>query len=63
MPEVEPIRPEAEYETALAPVDELMGAEPGSPEGREPDVLVDLVELYESRNEPMGHPSPVAAVE
>lgn len=34
-----------------------------SPEGRELDVLVDLAELYESRNEPTGHPSPVAAVE
>ena len=27
------------------------------------DVLVDLVELYESKHEPMGYPSPLAAIE
>ena len=40
-----------------------MDADPGTPEERELDVLVDLVELYESRHEPMGYPSPVAAIE
>ena len=40
-----------------------MDAEPGSPEGRELDVLVDLVGLYERRHEPMGYPDPVAAIE
>ena len=63
MANIEPIRTEADYETALARIDELMDAEPGSPEGRELDVLVDLVDLYESRHEPMGYPDPVAAIE
>ena len=63
MAEIEPIRNEADYETVLARIDELMGAEPGSPEGRELDVLVDLVDLYETRHEPMGYPDPVAAIE
>ena len=40
-----------------------MGAEPGSSEGRELDVLVDLVDLYESRHQPMGYPDPVAAID
>ena len=40
-----------------------MEARPGSPEGRELDVLVDLVDLHESRHEPMGYPDPVAAIE
>ena len=57
------IRTEADYETALTWIDELMDAEPGSPEGRELDVLVDLVDLYERRHEPMGYPGPVAAIE
>ena len=61
--DVEPIRTEADYEAALARIDELMDAEPGSPEGGELDVLVDLVDLYERRHEPMGHPDPVAAIE
>ena len=40
-----------------------MDAEPGTPEGRELDVLADMVDLYESRHEPMGWPDPVAAIE
>lgn len=40
-----------------------MDTEADSPEGDELDVLVDLVELYESRQVPMGYPSPIAAIE
>ena len=40
-----------------------MDAAPDSPEGDELDVLVDLVELYESKHEPMGYLSPLAAIE
>lgn len=63
MANVKPIRTEKDYEAVLARVDELMDAAPGSPEGDELDVLVDLVELYESKHEPMGYPSPLAAIE
>ena len=60
---IKPIRTERDYEEALARIDALMDAVPGSPEFDELDVLADLVELYESRNEPMGYPSPLAAIE
>ncbi len=63
MAEIEPIRTEADYETTLARIDDLMDGRPGTPEGRELDVLADRVDLYESRHEPMGHPDPVAAIE
>lgn len=63
MAEVKPIRTESDYAIALARVDELMDAEVGGPEGEELDILVDLVELYESKHEPIGYPSPVAAIE
>lgn len=63
MADIEPIRTEADYETALARIDELMGAEPGSPKGSELDALVDLVDLYERSHQPMGYPGPVAAIE
>ena len=63
MADIRPIRTESDYKAALTRIDELMGVEIGSPEGGELDVLADLVELYESKHEPMGHPSPVAAIE
>lgn len=50
---IKPIRTEEEYEAALARVEVLMDAEPGTPEDEELDLLVDLVELYEYRNVPM----------
>lgn len=60
---IKPIRTEGDYEAALVRVDALMGAEPGTPESDELDILADLVELYEDRHEPMGYPSPLAALE
>ena len=59
---IKPIQTEEDYEAARARIDVLMGAEPDSPEFDELDVLADLVELYESKHEPMGYPSPVAAI-
>ena len=60
--EIKPVRTEQDYEDALARIDALMDAAPGSPEFDELDVLVDLVELYEGKHEPMGYPSPLAAI-
>ncbi len=61
--EIKPVRTEQNYEDALARIDALMDAAPGSPEFDELDVLVDLVEHYEGKHEPMGYPSPLAAIE
>ena len=61
--DIKPIRTEQDYEATLARIDGLMDAELGTPEGEELDVLVDLVEMYESRHVPMGYPSPVEAIE
>ncbi len=63
MTDIQPIRNETDYDAALSRIDELMNAEPGSPDGRELDALTDRVEMYESENEPMGCPDPVAAIE
>jgi HTH-type transcriptional regulator/antitoxin HigA len=62
MSKVRAIRTSADYAAALARIDALMDAEHGSPEGEELDVLVDLVELYEARQAPMGYPSAVEAI-
>jgi HTH-type transcriptional regulator / antitoxin HigA len=60
---IKPIRTEANYEAALARIDALMDAEPGTPEGEELDVLTDLVEHYEEKHVALGYPSAVAAIE
>ena len=39
-----------------------MDADPGTPEGEELDVLVDLVERYGARHVPMGYPSAIGAI-
>ena len=57
--DIKPIRTEQDYEAALARVDELMGAEFGTPEGEELDALVDLVERYESTHMPMDNPGAI----
>ncbi len=56
MSKIQAIRTEPDYEAALARIDVLMDAEPGTPEGDELDVLADLVELYEAQHVPMGYP-------
>ena len=60
---INPIRTEKDYESACVRIDELMDAVPGSAEYDELDVLTDLVERYENKHEPMGYPSPIAAIE
>jgi HTH-type transcriptional regulator / antitoxin HigA len=60
---IKPIRIEANYEAALARIDALMDAEPGTPEGEELDILADLVEHYEAKHVSMGYPSAVVAIE
>ncbi len=61
--QIRAIRGEADYTAALARIDALMDAEPGTPEGEELDVLADLVEHYEEKHVPMGYPSPLAAIQ
>ena len=59
---VKPIRTEEDYEAALARIEEIFEAEFDSLEGKELDILVDLVELYESKYVPMGYPDPIEAI-
>jgi len=60
---IKSIRTRRDYEAALVRIDMLMDAEPGNSEFDELNVLTDLVELHESRHEPMAWPDPVAAIE
>jgi HTH-type transcriptional regulator/antitoxin HigA len=60
--ELKPIKTEEDYEGALATIDELWEAEPGSPKGDLLDILTTLVEAYEEKHHPILPPDPVEAI-
>lgn len=59
---IRPIKTKADYRAALREIDGLMLAKPDSPKGEKLDVLVTLVEAYESKHFPLDLPDPVAAI-
>ena len=63
MAAIKPIRTEGDLEQALERIDRIFDAEEGTPESDELDVLADLIEHYEDRRDPIGFPTPVAAIE
>lgn len=56
------IKTEADYEAALARLDELLDAEPGTPEGEEFELWVTLISTYEEEEFPVDLPDPIAAI-
>ncbi len=56
------IKTEADYEAALARLDAIFEAEPGTPEGDEAELLTALIEMYEEKAYPMGMPTPIEAI-
>jgi HTH-type transcriptional regulator/antitoxin HigA len=60
--DIKPIRTEKDYEAALAEIDQVWGAEPGTPEGDRFEVLFTLVEAYEDQHYPILPPDPVEAI-
>ena len=61
---IKAIRTESDFEAALARIEAIFDADFGTPEGEELDVLVDLVELYQSKHyPPIGPPTPIGAIE
>ena len=59
---IRPIRTEEDYEAACKRIDEIIQAEPGSPEDDELEVLATLVNAYEEEHFPIGMPHPVEAI-
>jgi len=57
--EIKPIRTEADYAAALERADALMGAEYGSAEGDELDILATLLASYEQEHHAIEAPDPV----
>lgn len=61
--EIRPIRNDGDYQAALAEIETLFSAPPGTPEGDRLDVLTTLVEAYEAQHMPIAAPDPIAMIE
>jgi HTH-type transcriptional regulator/antitoxin HigA len=61
--DIKPIRTENDYEEALAQIDAIFDAEPGTPEGDLLEVLTILVDAYEEDHYPIAPPDPIEAIE
>lgn len=62
---IRPICSEADYEAALAEIEQMMGKiKSNTPDGNKFDLLVTLVEAYEDQHYPMGETSdPISMIE
>ena len=60
--DIKPIRTESDYRETLKEVEGLMSAEKNTPEGEKLDVLVTLIEVYESKHYSLGFPDPIEAI-
>lgn len=57
------IKTEAEYEKAIARIEEIMDAKPGTPEGDELELLSLLVQNYEETNFPLPTADPIDVIQ
>ena len=60
--ELKPIRNQAAYAEAMAEVKRLWGSKSGTPNGDRLDVLVTLIDHYESEHFPIDVPDPIEAI-
>ena len=62
--DIKPVRTEADYQAVLKEIEKLMESQPGTPEGDRMDVLVTLVEAYETKHFSIPEPDdPVGVLE
>jgi HTH-type transcriptional regulator/antitoxin HigA len=60
--DIKPIHTQRDYKAALAEVERLFDAKPGTSDGDRLDVLTTLVEAYEQQHYPVLPPDPVEAI-
>jgi HTH-type transcriptional regulator/antitoxin HigA len=60
--DIRPIHTKADHKAALAEIERLWDAEPGTPDHDKLDVLATLVDAYERKHFPILPPNPVEAI-
>jgi HTH-type transcriptional regulator/antitoxin HigA len=61
--QIHPIRTEADHDSAIVRIAELIGAKPDTGEGEELDILATLVDAYEAKHHAIDIPDPIAAIQ
>jgi HTH-type transcriptional regulator/antitoxin HigA len=59
---IKPIKTKKDYERAMARLEQIFDARPGTPEGDELEVLGILIEKYEDEHFPISLPDPIEAI-
>lgn len=59
---MKPIKNAKQYKAALARLEKVFDATPGTKEGDESEMLVILIEDYEQKHYPVGPPDPIEAI-
>ena len=62
MTDMKPIRTDEDYEGALAEMELLWGSPGGTPKGDKLDILVTLIDAWETIHFPMDPPDPIEAI-
>jgi len=60
--EIKPIRTQRDYKAALAEIERVFEAKPGTPDGDRLEILATLVEAYEERHHPIPPSDPIDAI-
>jgi HTH-type transcriptional regulator / antitoxin HigA len=60
--EIKPIKNEKDHAAALREIEQLWGADEGTPSGDRREVLVTLVEAYERVQFPIDAPDPIEVI-
>ncbi|KAA9340920.1 helix-turn-helix domain-containing protein [Adhaeribacter soli] len=59
---IKPLTTEAEYDAAVARIEEIFEAAPGTPAGDELHILTLLVKEYDEQHYSIGNPDPIEAI-
>jgi HTH-type transcriptional regulator/antitoxin HigA len=60
--QIRPIKTKADHRAALKEIERLMDAKPGTPAGDHLEILITLVDHYESQHVPIEPPDPIDAL-
>lgn len=61
--QIKPIKTEQDYQLALARLEKIFTAKPGTKDGDELEILGILIEKYEQEHFPVDYPDPIEAIE